>query len=402
MKSVSRKFVFSVIVGVATATVPMVAVGAQHAVAETAVQPEVASLMSQSKMSASQATAFLAAQASSYDVASTLESSQNIDSDNLAIDQSTGNLLGYYATPSEKTAILGAGVTPVQVPYSAETLSTIMDSITDAIPTSDDGFHSTALNVASGTIDVYGTTEFFASTDWQTASINKPVTTHVETGPNTAVPATAGKPVPGVWTVTPGQGVNWICSAGWVTQQAWMITAGHCTFNPFESGGINALGRTVSDATGTAFGTTSNSAYQTNGVDYGRIKMYSGAAAEGTGYYANYNGGNNRIYSVTRPIKGSYVCKYGTTTHATCGTLTYKVTQNYGTARGIHDLWESPQFKIRGGDSGGPVAVYRDSTSGIAVGIVSGYNGDTGYISILDDALKNYGATLNTATGSKS
>lgn len=216
----------------------------------------------------------------------------------------------------------------------------------------------------------------------EAASANQPVKAIIE-DESMAPKLTVGQATPGNYMSVPSS-PGWVaqCSIRWVTRQNNVITAGHCLYDPYDAHPITSLGRTVSNGGGDSIGTTAPPFYKKGSQDVGRIHLYSGAGGSGTGYYANYRGGKNRIQAVRPVVTDLTVCKYGITTGEECGPvvspLDYRIySYNNQTIRVNNSATAAACSKP--GDSGGPV-VYpnpNNNSQGIA-GMSSGTNGSCG------------------------
>ena len=140
------------------------------------------------------------------------------------------------------------------------------------------------------------------------------------------------------------------CSAAFVTSGGYLLTAGHCT---------NAASSwSVSEG---YLGPTAASSFPGN--DYGAIRI---DGVSGVGQVLQ-NGSPYEITHAATPPDGTYVCKTGSTTGTTCGTvLSYPSTVYYPSGT-VYNLIET-NVCTQSGDSGG--ALYASGNT--AVGIVSG------------------------------
>lgn len=169
------------------------------------------------------------------------------------------------------------------------------------------------------------------------------------------------------------------CSAGFVTTGGYLLTAGHCT---------DAVSSWSSDDG--YVGPSVDASFPGN--DYGLIRIEGSVTAVGE---VIDDGGTTDITSAGSPPVGTYVCKTGSTTGTTCGSiLAYNTTVNYpsGTVSGLIET----DVCTKGGDSGGPL--FDGST---AVGLVSGgtnigcsSSSFRAYFQPVEEALAAYGLSL--------
>jgi streptogrisin D len=159
----------------------------------------------------------------------------------------------------------------------------------------------------------------------------------------------------------------------------YTLTAGHCT-------NISSSWR----AQGTTLGTRAASNFP--GDDFGAIRV-TNLALNPVGEIRNGSG----VIDITRASRvpvGSTVCKTGSTTGTTCGTVqAYNVTVNYaqGTVFGLTRTTVCTQP----GDSGGPLFAGSAGQGIVSGGTTGGCSGN--FFSIfqpVDEALSRYGLTL--------
>lgn len=176
--------------------------------------------------------------------------------------------------------------------------------------------------------------------------------------------------------ITGGQGR---CSAGFVAEGGYVITAGHCTdaISSWDTG-EGHLGSSVES--------------DFPGDDYGLIRIEGSVDAAGAVVDGS---GTTDITGAGTPPVGTYLCKSGSTTGTTCGTIRgYDATVDYPSGK-VSGLIET-DICSQGGDSGGALF-----DGGTAVGVVSGGT-DTGcssssfrsYFQPVEEALDAYGLTL--------
>jgi Trypsin len=160
-----------------------------------------------------------------------------------------------------------------------------------------------------------------------------------------------------------------------------VLTAGHCTeISSSWNDGSQPIGSTAASSF--------------PGNDYGAISIDDPASLDPQGGVLA-NGGFQDISSAGRVPVGSTVCKTGSTTGTTCGTvLAYDVTVNYaeGTVFGLTetDVCTQP------GDSGGPLFAGSQAqgiTSGGTIGGCS-QGGFRSFFQPADEALSALGLTL--------
>lgn len=171
------------------------------------------------------------------------------------------------------------------------------------------------------------------------------------------------------------------CSLGFNTTGSKMVTAGHCTEglpNWFVSPG------------GASIGPSLDSHFPRD--DYGLISNTGGVAQPGD--VNLYNGQTQDITSAADAAVGQSVCKSGSTTRLTCGTVVrVNVTVNYGGGDRVRGLTQSNACADRG-DSGGPWF-----TGSTGVGITSGGNlicgsGTQTFFQPVVEALNRYGVSV--------
>ncbi|TLW93722.1 trypsin [Saccharomonospora piscinae] len=161
------------------------------------------------------------------------------------------------------------------------------------------------------------------------------------------------------------------CSAGFNANsggQNYIVDAGHCT------GAVSQWN--VGPSVGASF----------PGNDYGLIRNDTGSAP---GAVSLYNGSAQAINSAANAYVGQSICKSGSTTGLTCGTVqATNVTVNYPQGA-VYQLVQT-SASVNSGDSGG--ALFAGSTG---LGITSGMGGGSSFFQPLTEALSAYGVTLN-------
>jgi len=164
------------------------------------------------------------------------------------------------------------------------------------------------------------------------------------------------------------------CSLGFNTTGNTGITAGHCT------GSISSW----NDAAGNYYGPSIAANFP--GQDYGLIRNDGGLAQPGD--VNLYNGGYQDITGAADPYAGLSVCKSGSTTGLTCGSVTQTgMTICY--AQGcVYNMAESTAY-VQPGDSGGAWFA-----GGTAVGITSGMGGGFSYFQPVVPGLNMYGVNV--------
>lgn len=166
-----------------------------------------------------------------------------------------------------------------------------------------------------------------------------------------------------------GGGVR--CSAGFNVHsggQNYILDAGHCT---------SAVSQwNVGPSLGASF----------PGNDYGIIRNDTGSAP---GAVTLWNGYAQPINSASNAYVGERVCKSGSTTQLTCGTVQATgVRVNYS-AGPVYGLIQTTA-RVDSGDSGG--CLFDGS---VGLGITSGMGGGSSYFQPVVEALRAYGVALN-------
>lgn len=161
------------------------------------------------------------------------------------------------------------------------------------------------------------------------------------------------------------------CSAGFNTNdgsQNYIIDAGHCT------GAVSEWN--VGPSVDASF----------PGNDYGLIQNTTGSAP---GEVSLYDGTTQPITSAADATVGQQICKSGSTTGLTCGTVqAVDVTVNYAEGA-VHELVQT-SAPVDSGDSGGCLF-----SGSVGLGITSGMGGGSSYFQPVTEALSAYGLSLN-------
>jgi len=161
------------------------------------------------------------------------------------------------------------------------------------------------------------------------------------------------------------------CSAGFNVNdgsQDYILDAGHCTAGVAEWN--------VGPSIDASF----------PGNDYGLIRNDTGSAP---GAVTLWDGTTQAISSASDATVGQDICKSGSTTQLTCGTVqATNVTVNYpeGAVSGLVQT----SAEVNSGDSGG--CLFSGSTG---LGITSGMGGGSSYFQPVTEALSAYGMSLN-------
>ncbi|MDT0382335.1 S1 family peptidase [Streptomyces sp. DSM 42041] len=162
------------------------------------------------------------------------------------------------------------------------------------------------------------------------------------------------------------------CSAGFNTRkngQNYIIDAGHCTKGVANWSGIGP-------SVGASF----------PGNDYGLIRNRHSNAP---GVVTLYNGDVQRIDRAGAARVGQRICKSGSTTGLTCGTVQRTgVTVNYPQGQ-VRQLVQTAA-RVNSGDSGG--ALFDGRT---ALGITSGMGGGSSFFQPVREVLNRYNVRLN-------
>lgn len=161
------------------------------------------------------------------------------------------------------------------------------------------------------------------------------------------------------------------CSAGFNVHsggQNYILDAGHCT---------SAVSQwNVGPSLGASFPTN----------DYGIIRNDTGSAP---GAVTLWNGSTQAINSANSAYVGERVCKSGSTTQLTCGTVQATGVQVNYSAGAVYGLIQTTA-RVDSGDSGG--CLFDGS---VGVGITSGMGGGSSYFQPVVEALSAYGVSLN-------
>jgi streptogrisin D len=161
------------------------------------------------------------------------------------------------------------------------------------------------------------------------------------------------------------------CSAGFNTNYGgtnYIVDAGHCT------GAVSQWD--VGPSVDASF----------PGNDYGLIRNDTGSAP---GAVTLWNGSTQRISSAANAYVGQRICKSGSTTGLTCGSVQRtNVTINYQQGPVYQTVQTSAV--VNSGDSGG--CMFAGSTG---LGITSGMGGGNSYFQPVVEALNAYGVRLN-------
>jgi streptogrisin D len=161
------------------------------------------------------------------------------------------------------------------------------------------------------------------------------------------------------------------CSLGFNTTGNTGITAGHCT---------QAIA-SWNDAGGSYYGPSIAANFP--GQDYGLIRNDGGLPQPGN--VNLYNGSYQDITGAADPYVGLAVCKSGSTTGLTCGTVT-AVGMTICYAQGcVYNMAQSTAY-VQPGDSGGSWFA-----GGTAIGITSGMGGGYSYFQPVVPGLNLYG-----------
>lgn len=161
------------------------------------------------------------------------------------------------------------------------------------------------------------------------------------------------------------------CSAGFNTNRGgvnYIVDAGHCT------GGVSQWN--VGPSLDASF----------PGNDYGLIRNDTGSAP---GAVTLWNGTAQPITSAANASVGQRICKSGSTTQLTCGTVqATNVTVRYAEGA-VYGLVQTTAT-VNSGDSGG--CLFAGS---VGIGITSGMGGGSSYFQPVVEALNAYGVSLN-------
>jgi len=161
------------------------------------------------------------------------------------------------------------------------------------------------------------------------------------------------------------------CSLGFNTTNNTGITAGHCT----------SAVASWSDPSGAYYGPSIGASFPGN--DYGLIRNDGGLPQPGD--VNLYNGSYQDITNAADPSPGMSVCKSGSTTGLTCGTV-YQVGMTICYAQGcVYNMAQSDAY-VQPGDSGGSWF-----SGSIAVGITSGMGGGFSYFQPVVPGLNMFG-----------
>ncbi|WP_460468349.1 S1 family peptidase [Calidifontibacter terrae] len=328
---------------------------------------ELTQLMSARGLSASEASTFLQNQISSTETILSLSASSNIPLADFSLDERIGTPVLETVNPASVPSAVASQVAVRKVDI---TVSSTASEVASQLPENT----ADTLSVVSAEIDPQTRRLTVnlenSATDEAVAEVKRrlPRATVRRIAPNEEPQlflSVAG------WYSKTDDGVfarQSVCSLGLVTTQGNLITAGHCTWNGDT---LKDLGRPVSDGAGTVVGLTKSSHFKNGGIDRGLVGLYANRVRPG--YYANYSGGQNRILSTQNTVLNNWVCKYGTSTGVTCGSVTqinafyYSVTNGWRVNGVVRtSLCAAP------GDSGAPVVMPWGPGVGVAVGNLSG------------------------------
>lgn len=176
------------------------------------------------------------------------------------------------------------------------------------------------------------------------------------------------------------------CSAGFITRAPsgnwYILTAGHCT----EGGGTwSGDGQTIGNSAASSF----------PGDDFGAIRINNPTALAPQGAVLSGSTPVDITGAGQVPV-GGRVCKTGSTTGTTCGTVQrYNVTVNYGGGDTVSGLIQT-NVCTQPGDSGGPLFAGSSAQGIVSGGSVAGCSaaGFTSYFQPAGEALSTYGLTL--------
>ncbi len=167
------------------------------------------------------------------------------------------------------------------------------------------------------------------------------------------------------------------CSLGFNTTDGYGITAGHCTAQ---------IPQWWESSTGAYYGPSVGASFP--GSDYGLIRNDGGRS---TPTVVNlYNGSYQTIFDAAWPATGQSVCKSGSTTGLTCGSVVATNVQACYPQGCVNGLTQSTA-SAQPGDSGG--AWFSGSTG---IGITSGIGGGYSYFQPVMQALNAYGKSIGT------
>ncbi|MBK1784080.1 S1 family peptidase [Prauserella cavernicola] len=161
------------------------------------------------------------------------------------------------------------------------------------------------------------------------------------------------------------------CSAGFNANkdgQDFIVDAGHCTGAVAEWN----------------VGPSVEASFPEN--DYGLIQNTTGSAP---GEVTLWDGSTQAINSAADATVGQEICKSGSTTNLTCGTVqAVDVTVNYPEGA-VNELVQT-SAAVNSGDSGGCMFA-----GDVGLGITSGMGGGSSFFQPVTEALSAYGVTLN-------
>ncbi|PWJ25800.1 hypothetical protein ATK17_1938 [Branchiibius hedensis] len=120
----------------------------------------------------------------------------HISTDNFAFEWHPSRMVGYYTLDNQRGPMAAAGITPMKVQYSAETLEKMADTVMTKVSTDTTGLHSVSVDVGAQRVVVAGTAGFFASPEWRRAAAGVPIRVQVEDAsdaPSVAAGEVAGR-----------------------------------------------------------------------------------------------------------------------------------------------------------------------------------------------------------------
>lgn len=374
----SRKALIAVVAGLAAGGAMALPAGTASAApakpapaTSTVQQSEAATLSAAAGVDTATATARIAAQAGQAKLAATLSTRLGAKAAGSYLDPATGRLVVNVTDAAAAATARAAGADAKVVPYSTADLTGVTE-VLDRTPVPGTAWGVDARSDQVVLTITKGAPAAKVPALLATAAKYGSAVRVVRTGTGYTTQALEGGDA--IYTDSGGR-----CSAGFNTTGG-VVTAGHCTAG-YPSWTVSGGGY-LGESAGSSF----------PGNDYGLISN-AGQPASGSVYL--YGGGSQVITGAGDAVAGQSICKSGSTTGVTCGTVqATNVTVNY--AEG--SVYGTVQTNVctQPGDSGG--SWFSGST---AIGLTSGgtigscsQSGFQSFFQPVTEALAAYGVGL--------